>query len=288
VAIRRDPCVNLPHLDSDHPPKLAAAMDYHQLLVESLDLIDRLVTFTSRRHHLAFSDTEELGSIVRLKLLENDFEVLRRFQGRSSLSTYLTIVIERLCLDYCVAKWGKWRPSAAALRRGPVAVLLESLIVRDEATFEQAVNVLQTNHRVTASRVELYEMLLQLPIRTGKRVAPIVARHAEQGVSDPVFNIAEDEEASREIARVLARAVDAVSPEDRQLLTLRFNEKRTVAEIARQLSLNPKASYRRLTQVLRRLRRSLEEQGVTRADVRRIVGRADMTLPRVLLDAEHG
>lgn len=261
-------------------------MDYHQLLVENLDLIDRLVTFTSRRHHLAFSDAEELGSIVRLKLLENDFEVLRKFQGRSSLSTYLTIVIERLCLDYRVAKWGKWRPSAKALRRGPVAVLLETLIVRDGATFEQAVNALQTNYGVTASREELYAILLELPIRTGKRAAPIVARNAEHGVSDPVFNIAEDEAASREIARVLARAVDAVSPEDRRLLTLRFKEKRTVPEIARQLSLNPKASYRRLTQVLRRLRRSLEEQGVTQADVRRIIGRADMTLPGVLVDAQ--
>jgi RNA polymerase sigma factor for flagellar operon FliA len=259
-------------------------MDFHQLLVENLDLVDRLVAFTSRRHHLAFSDAEELASIVRLKLLENDFEVLRRFEGRSSLSTYLTIVIERLCLDYCMAQWGKWRPSAAALKRGDVAVLLETLIVRDGATFEQAVNVLHTNHRVKASREELYEIYLDLPTRTARSFSPIVMRRMEHGFSDPVFNIEDDEAASREIARVLARAVGAVSPEDRRLLALRFNEKRTVAEIAEQLRVNPKVSYRRLARVLRALRRSLEEQGITRSDVRRIIGRADVTLPRVLAD----
>ena len=259
-------------------------MDFHQLLVENLDLVDRLVTFTSRRHNIPFSETEELASIVRLKLLENDFEVLRRFEGRSSLSTYLTIVIERLCLDYCIAQWGKWRPSAAALKRGDVAVLLETLIVRDGATFEQAVNALHTNHRVKASREELLEMFLELPVRTGRRAAPLVPRRTEHGFSDPVFNAEDDEAVSREIARVLARAVGGVSEADRRLLALRFNEKRTVAQIAEQLRLNPKASYRRLALVLRILRRSLEEQGITRADVRRIIGRADITLPCVLAD----
>ena len=145
-------------------------MDYHQLLVENLALIDQLVTFTSRRHHLAFSDTEELGSIVRLKLLENDFEVLRRFQGRSSLSTFLTIVIERMCLDYCVAKWGKWRPSAEARRAGPLAVRLEALMHRDGVPFEQAVEVLVVTERVSSTRAEIEALRARLPQRTQRRI----------------------------------------------------------------------------------------------------------------------
>ena len=103
----------------------ANEVNHQQLLLDNLDLVERLVRFTARRHHLSFTDAEEFASIVRLKLVENDFAILRKFEGRSLLSTYLTVVIERLCHDFSIARWGKWRPSAAARRQGDVAMLLE-------------------------------------------------------------------------------------------------------------------------------------------------------------------
>src|SRR4029453_14108130 len=45
-----------------------------------------------------------------LRLVEDDYDVLRRFQARSSLPTYVTVVIQRLFLDYRNRLWGKWRP----------------------------------------------------------------------------------------------------------------------------------------------------------------------------------
>ncbi len=56
-------------------------------------------------------------------------------------------VVQRLFLDHRNRQWGKWRPSAEAKRRGPLAILLERLVVRDGWTFEQAVETLRTNHR---------------------------------------------------------------------------------------------------------------------------------------------
>ena len=41
-------------------------------------------------------EAEEFGSEVKLRLVENDYEAFRRFQQRSTLRTYLTIVIQRI------------------------------------------------------------------------------------------------------------------------------------------------------------------------------------------------
>ena len=114
-------------------------MEYHSLLVEHLGHIDRVVGGMARRHQLSAPDKEELTSVVRYKLIDKDFAILKKFQGRSSITTYLTVVVERLCLDFFNERWGKWRPSAAALKIGRVAVQLEQLVARDGFTFADVV-----------------------------------------------------------------------------------------------------------------------------------------------------
>jgi RNA polymerase sigma factor for flagellar operon FliA len=84
-----------------------------------------------------------------MRLVENNYAVLRKFQNRSALRTYLASVIDRLSLDFCTEKWGKWRPSAMAERLGPVAVMLEQLVTRDAHTVEEAIEIVRTKHDVT-------------------------------------------------------------------------------------------------------------------------------------------
>ena len=45
---------------------------------------------------LPASDREDLAAEVMLTIVENDFAVLRRFQGKSSLATYLTVIARRV------------------------------------------------------------------------------------------------------------------------------------------------------------------------------------------------
>src|SRR5260221_10151464 len=122
------------------------------LFLSQLDLIERVIRFVSSRQHLSASDADDFASHVKLKLIEADYAVFRKFQGRSSLRTYLTIVIERLFLDYRISAWGKWRASAQAKRGGQGAGLLEQLLVRDGYGFEQACELLTTNHRISCGR----------------------------------------------------------------------------------------------------------------------------------------
>jgi hypothetical protein len=58
--------------------------DPEEVLVSHLDLIERLIAFTVRRHGLVRVEAEEFASTVKLKLVEDDFAVLRSFERRSS------------------------------------------------------------------------------------------------------------------------------------------------------------------------------------------------------------
>ena len=113
-------------------------IDPRQWYVEQLDVINRIASSICRRNGVQGADAEDFASDVRLKLLQDDYAVLRKYRGASSRTTFLTVVISNLFRDHRIKHWGKWRPSAEAKRHGEVAVRLEAAMYRDELSFEQA------------------------------------------------------------------------------------------------------------------------------------------------------
>jgi RNA polymerase sigma factor (sigma-70 family) len=262
-------------------------VDYQKLLLEHLALVDRLIGHVARRHHFSSAHTEEFASLVRFKLIDQDFAILRKFQGRSNLSTYLTAVIEHIYLDFCVAKWGKWRPSAAARRLGPLAMLLEQLVSRDHLTFDEAVTTLEINHGCTATRDELRAMLVQLPTRTASRLAAekrYAIAAARAGARDPALDREEDAEIVERIEAVLARALAGLPARDQLLLKLRFQEGLTAAAVARFLHAEEKPVQRQLRHTMRLLHHRLREEGIAAEDIGRIVGHPALTLGQLLAE----
>jgi RNA polymerase sigma factor (sigma-70 family) len=259
--------------------------DYQALLVEHLELIDRVIHYVARRHHVASADVDEFASLVHFKLVDRDFCVLRKFEGRSTIATYLTTVIERLYLDFCITRWGKWRPSASARRLGAVAMLLEQLLVRDGLSFDEAVGTLHTNHGVSETRDELHALLILLPPRALRRPGSDdePARSAARGgAHDPAFDRSADRQLAGRIEIALARGVARLSDHDRLILKLRYLNDLSVASIARLLQTDSKPLYRRLDHVFRLLRRELAEDGVDARDIDRIVGHPELMLGRLL------
>ncbi len=259
-------------------------MDYSKLLLEHLDLVNRIVGYIARRHHLSASDAEEFASVVRLKLIDRDFAVLRKFQQRSNLATYLTTVVERLYLDFCISRWGKWRPSAAARRLGSTAIALEQLLTRDGLTFDEAVGTLQTNHHCPETRDELQAIAAHLPLRPSRRPAnddEIAAVASQSGALDSGINQSDDWEAAERVERALLQAVAALSPRDQLVLKLRFQDGCTVPEIGEILQLSPKPLYRQLHATIVSLRDSLRQYGIDERDIERVVGHPAITLGRV-------
>jgi len=123
-------------------------VDYQRLLLDHLDLINQIVRTVGRRRHLSATEAEDFASFVHLRMVDDDYAILRKFQNRSTLWTYLAAVIERMSLDFCAEKWGRWRPSAMAERLGPVAVVLERLVNRDSHSVDEALEILTTNHHI--------------------------------------------------------------------------------------------------------------------------------------------
>ncbi len=139
------------------------------LFLAHFDVVERAIDFVCARNHLSASDADDFSSYVTLRMVEDDYEVFSRFQGRASLRTYLTVVIQRMLLDYRVRNWGRWRPSAEAKRCGPLAIRLEEMLVRDGCQLDEAYEMLKTNHGLTVTREELERLAARLPARAPRR-----------------------------------------------------------------------------------------------------------------------
>jgi len=246
------------------------------LFLEHLPWIDRVCSLLCRRHGLAGADCEDYTSWARMKLVEDDYAALRKFRGESSLNTYLTVVVSMLFREYRVSKWGRWRPSAAARREGPVAVRLETLVRRDGYGLDQAAEVLRSSGDTDASRGELARILARLPARDPMRPSEVGAdelEHTPAAASADDLAERHDSEAQRKHLRdALARALERLAPEDRLILRMRFWEDLSVADVARGLDLPQKPLYRRIERILNELRGHLQAAGITPDEVRSLLG----------------
>jgi RNA polymerase sigma factor (sigma-70 family) len=212
---------------------------------------------------MAPEDAEEFAQSVYLRIIEKDYEVFRQFSGRSTLRTYLRVVVKRQLLDWQNSRYGKWRPTAAATRLGRDAVDLERMIHRDSYTADEAIQTLIARS-ASVGLSGLKRIVERLPFRPRRRMVSVEAATETLGVAfnDPI-DARERQHTLARIRATLARALERLSSEDRRLIALRYSRKYTVQTLARQLQVDPKALYRRFEHVHRVLRSSLVEDGVT-------------------------
>jgi RNA polymerase sigma factor (sigma-70 family) len=232
--------------------------------------IDQMSHAVARRYNLTREEAEDFASEVRLRLIANDYAILRQFGGRSRIARYLNVVIQRQMLDRNNAKWGKWRPSQASKRMGPVAVTLERLTMRDGLPFEEACVSLEVRTGVRIDRREyaaLHDSWMAPPKR---RMVPLDAVSDMAAPSKtPYEALAETEVGgiAREVAALLRRLVRQLPAADRRVLALKFKRGQTSAKSARALDVNPKIHYRRMERLFRNLRGQLESAGFSRESV---------------------
>jgi RNA polymerase sigma factor (sigma-70 family) len=248
------------------------AVDARELLVSNLALIDRAADFACRRNRLSPDEAEEFKSVVRLKMVENDYAILRKYEGRSSLAAYLSVVVQRMLLDYRIHMWGKWHPSAEAKRLGDVAVELEKLTQRDGRTIDEALPILsQQDSGVT--RESLERIAERLPQRAAKNRL-VDLEHAEGVAADQQAPRLESEQhrLSQRVSKSVQEFLTRIDPDDRLVLQLRFDGGMSIADIARSMHLDQKALYRRVEHRLRELRKALDDQGCTADEVADLIG----------------
>lgn len=250
-----------------------------ELLLEHWERVERAAVRACRRRHLGWADTEDFVSRVKVKLCDNDYQVIRRYKGRSGakFSTYLTSVVQNEILDYLDHLYGKWRPSAAAKRLGSVAVELDRLLTRDGFTFDEACQILSTRHGEAVDPGRLEEIAARLPQRTRRPVqdSEPVPHLSAQG-KEPDEHLLEQERgaARRQVLQMLHEALKGLLPEDRLLVKMVCD--RTVAQISRALRLEQKPLYRRLEKIYHDLRQELERRGVTQETLAEILRAAPL------------
>jgi RNA polymerase sigma factor (sigma-70 family) len=85
----------------------------HDFFLANIAVVDGVIRLICRRQHLPPEQAEEFRSLAYLKIIQDDYQVLRRFAQRSSLRTYLVVVLQRALLDYRASRAGRWQPLVA-------------------------------------------------------------------------------------------------------------------------------------------------------------------------------
>ncbi len=249
------------------------------IFLAHLEWINRAAAKACSKYGVHGPDADDFTARVRMKLVEDDYVVIRRFVGSSEIKTYLLAVVRHLLADLVREQRGRWRVSAAAERIGPPAPELEKLVHHDRYTVPQAGEKLRTAGRTTLSDTALARMLAGLPERAPlrpevqepeKRLDPPGDSRADDRVMD-----AETGSRRARMLAVLAKVIGEMEEEDRLIVQMHFAEDQTVATVARALRLEQKPLYRRVDRLRSRLRALLVSAGLRPEDVRGLLHEHD-------------
>lgn len=245
---------------------MSIPLNAHEVFAAHQDYIERALKIVCSRQRLLGADAEDFCSALRLRLIEDDCAILRKFEGRSSVQTYLVSVVMHFFQDWRNARWGKWRPSAEARRLGPIAVEFETLRTRDDLGFEAAAEMLRARHAI--SRADVEAIAVRLPSRHNRAfVSESEVVNLPSGMTSPDAAVLAQElavEAERATTAV-REAIAALPAQDQLIVRMLVDDGLTVAVISRTLKLQQKPLYRRIRAVLASLRSRLEEQGFSAA-----------------------
>ncbi|MGZ5457685.1 MAG: hypothetical protein ACXWN1_13580 [Thermoanaerobaculia bacterium] len=248
-----------------------------ELLTANMTVVDRVVAVVCHRARLFGADAEDFASSVKLALIEDDYAILRKYEGRSSLATYLSVVIRRLLADERMRTRGRWHPSTEAVRSGPAAVLLETLVLRDDHTLDEALPLARDSDP-TLTREEAEAILDRLPQRVERPT--VVSFDATDAGESFAGRESADTRALQADARRLAQHAGRVirdcqarfTLEDRMILRMRFASAMSIADISRILRLPQRPLYRRIEGLLDALRTALVADGLDGGTLEELVG----------------
>jgi RNA polymerase sigma factor (sigma-70 family) len=258
-----------PHTTSTTSRRPAVVSDEADFLA-ALPVIDDVAGQVCRRHRLNPPEADDFRSEVRLHFIERNYEVLRKFEGRCALATYINVVVQRVFLDFRNRMWGRWRPSTEARRLGPTAILIERLVTRDGWTMEQALETIQVNHQIEideAHRAFCNTVSARSPVR--RMVSEDdAAEVASPGPSaDDNVVMAERDFAVKRVQAALERARQGLPAMDRLILKMRFDDRAAVSDIARALHLEQRPLYRTIERLLKTVGEAMKADGISAADI---------------------
>ena len=251
----------------------AFVVDPERTFLDNIAVIDRILGVIARRHALPQADAEEFASWARARMIDGNYAVIRKFGGRSSLSTYLSVVIGNLFLDYRNSIWGRWRPSAAAQRLGPIGIRIEELLYRDGYSLREAVGVLQSGG-VALSDTEIARLAAKIPQRERANEVGLEKADIALLAADPPTS-GSDERV--QVVGAIRELITQLPDEEQVIVRMRFWDDISVADIARTLRIDQKPLYRRLESIQKQLRTALVSRGIDESLVADILAEGSLS-----------
>ena len=236
--------------------------------------MERVIAGVCGRAGLRGADAEDFGSIVKIALIENDYAILRGYEGRAPLGAFLTVVVQRMLSREWTRLRGRWHPSAEAERNGDAAVLLEKLTVRDGRSLDEAVAIVRNVDPSLDAR-SVRELAERLPPRPARlRLVPLSDDehgYVAPDAADSRAHAADARRVSAQAARVVREMIATLPLQDRMLMRFHFGAELSIADAARLLGVPQRPLYRRIEALLRQLREALEREGVGPAAVEELI-----------------
>jgi len=239
------------------------------LFLRELPMIERAIHFACRRSDMSEDEIEDFSSDMKVRLIADNYAILRAYKQRSSFETYIIAVASRLLLDYRNRLWGRWYDSSIATHLGPVAVELERLLYRDERPLEDAVAIVRARHP-DVTREELEDFAAKLQPRIRRRNVEL--NEDELTVAREMLFAFEYEKTADRISKSVRNFVDALPEADRCILRLRFDAEMPVSQIALALQVEQVMVYRKLYRLFKDIRAKLEAEGFDAAAVEELIG----------------
>ena len=250
-------------------------MDPRELFDTNLPTINRVIGRVCAKAGLSGADAEDFASEARLALLSDDCAILREWEGRAALGTYLTVVVQRVFADARRQITGKWRPSAEACRIGETAIALERMLRRDGRSLDEALPALRAIDP-SLSREDARAIAERLPERMPRpRLVALDPELEIESARDRADARADASEAARLAERtstVMQKTIEAMPLEDRLILRFRFAQAMTIANIARMLRLPQRPLYRRIESIVARLRQALRDANLPPEAIEGLIG----------------
>lgn len=245
-----------------------------RLFLENLPVIETVIRRVAARHQLDHHWAQDLYGVAMLKMIQNDYAVLRIDVPESKWEAYLTVVVQRVLSDLRIREWGRWRPCAQARRLGPLGVWLDQRINRDAVDPETAVREL---HAVGVaegagprSPRELERIADRVPRRPRRRPVSLESCAVWLRAPESTHHRGELEERQNTMERLrkaLGDALDDLPARERRFVRLRFEQSWTVRRIAAEHQLEERRLYSLFSKTLKGLRRRLETLGLGWMDV---------------------
>lgn len=249
-------------------------MTLEELYHQSLEVLPPILRGLGREKRLSPEEVEDLRSEIQVRLLEDDYRVLRRWDNRSSLKVYVSTVVYNLWHDRVRGVKGKVLVSAAAKRLGPPAKELEVLLGRQGLTFDEAYQAIKPRFP-GLSRSEAEEIAAQLNPRPGRRFESeeVVARLPDQEpAGDERLERREKLVEKRKALALMGQRLSELPEEDRILLLRAHAQGVKFSCIARSLGLDQRSLYRRNERLIAKLRTDLEDAGIRWEDLSEVLG----------------